>query len=248
MRETRILMGMPVIVEVVDANVTQQNINAIYDYFTYVDSTFSTYKEDSEISRINRDELTLAEASEDMRTIFGLAEQTRLETEGYFNITHKGVTDPSGIVKGWAIQNAAGILHTMGFKNYYVDAGGDIQAAGSSPEGRSWRVGIQNPFNLMEIVKVVSIGSGAIATSGTYVRGQHIYDPINNTPSLDTVVSITVVGPNIYDADRYATAAFAMGEQGIYFIERLPGYEGYMIDKTGRATLTSGFEEYVIHD
>ena len=50
------------------------------------------------------------------------------------------------------------------------------------------------------------------------------------------------------DADRYATAAFAMGTTGIEFIEEMDGFEGYQIDATGRATLTSGFKEYVYHD
>ncbi len=61
-------------------------------------------------------------------------------------------------------------------------------------------------------------------------------------------MSLTVIGPNIYDADRFATAAFAMGRDGIYFIENLEGFEGYMIDKNGMATFTTGFEGYVCHD
>ncbi len=62
---------------------------------------------------------------------------------------------------------------------------------------------------------------------------------------VEGVVSLTVVGPNIYEADRFATAAFAMGEAGIMFIEKLPGFEGYMVNDNGIATFTSGFEKYV---
>jgi thiamine biosynthesis lipoprotein len=247
MKEIRFIMGMPVILEVVDPGVTIKTFEAVFDYFGYVDRKFSTYKRDSEISLINWQELTLEEASDDMKTIFTLAEQTRQESDGYFEIMRNGFYDPSGIVKGWAIYNAAEILRQAGFKNYYVDAGGDIQVSGKNAFGQDWRVGIQNPFNPREIVKVLSINNCGIATSGTYVRGQHIHNPIKPDQPITGIVSLTVIGPNIYEADRFATAAFAMGPDGINFIEELEGFEGYMIDQHGLATYTSGFERVVIH-
>lgn len=99
-----------------------------------------------------------------------------------------------------------------------------------------------------EIVKVLKLSNCGIATSGTYVRGQHIYDPYNVDEPITGVLSLTVIGPDVYDADRFATAAFAMGRDGILFIESLEGFEGYMIDDERRATFTSGFERYVDHD
>jgi thiamine biosynthesis lipoprotein len=248
MKQTRLIMGMPVILEVVDSDVTSEAFEKVFDYFGYVDRKFSTYKPDSEISRINRNELTLEESSDDMKTIFRLAEQTRQETGGYFDIMRNGNFDPSGIVKGWAIYNAAEILRECGFENYYVDAGGDIQVSGKNGQGQNWRLGIQSPFSTNEIVKVLSIQGGGVATSGTYVRGQHIYNPKNNGKPLTGIVSLTVIGPDIYEADRFATAAFAMESSGIAFIEELEGFEGYMIDQKGMATYTSGFEDYVSHD
>jgi thiamine biosynthesis lipoprotein len=127
-----------------------------------------------------------------------------------------------------------------------VEAGGDIQMAGHNPEGQPWHVGIRNPFNLHEIVKVVSIGDGAIATSGTYVRGKHIYNPKSAGELETNILSLTVIGPNIYDADRFATAAFAMGEEGVFFIERLEGLEAYQINSNGVATFTTGFHRYLL--
>lgn len=248
MKQTRIIMGMPIIIEVVDPAVTAQDLDSVFAYFDYVDRKFSTYKPDSEISLINRQELTLENSSEDMQSIFALAEQTRLETQGYFNIDRNGRYDPSGIVKGWAIHAAAEILRQAGFENYYVDAGGDIQVSGKNAEGQDWRVGIQNPFNPKEIVKVLSIRDCGIATSGTYVRGDHIYNPRNTHQPVTGIVSLTVIGPDIYEADRFATAAFAMGPAGILFMENLTGFEAYMIDPNGLATYTSGFERYVRHD
>ena len=246
MKETRLLMGMPVTLEVVDATVTQDDLDNIFAYFVSVDDTFSTYKDTSEISRINSGELLIAEASRDVQTIFALSTQTKKDTRGYFDIQRDDMCDPSGIVKGWAIHNAAHLLTARGFRNFYIDAGGDIQIAGMK-DGKLWRVGIRNPFNRNEHVKVLTLTDRGIATSGTAIRGQHIYNPYQrNVPLLD-VVSLTVIGPNIYEADRFATAAFAMGKKGIQFIEALAGFEGYMIDASARATFTSGFERYVLH-
>ena len=84
-----------------------------------------------------------------------------------------------------------------------------------------------------------------MATSGTYLRGEHIYNPKNNQPASE-IISLTVIGSNVYEADRFATGAFAMGQAGIQFIEALPGFEGYMIDHRGTATMTSGFTGYVL--
>jgi FAD:protein FMN transferase len=247
MRQTRIIMGMPVILEVIDSSVTGKAFDAVFTYLEYVDRKFSTYKADSEISRINRHTIEIEQSSDDMKAIFTLAEQTRQETDGYFDINHNGNYDPSGIVKGWAIQNAAEILRQAGFENYYVDAGGDIQVSGKNASGQDWRVGIQNPFNANEIIKVLSIHDCGVATSGTYVRGQHIYNPKNSDRPITEIVSLTVIGTNILEADRFATAAFAMESAGIFFIEELEGFEGYMIDRKGFATYTSGFERYVSH-
>jgi FAD:protein FMN transferase len=248
MKQLQLLMGLPITVEVVDPSVTEAVIENVFAYFCAVDDTFSTYKEHSEISKINRGELCEEEYSDDMKTILALSEQTKQETQGYFDIWHNGISDPSGIVKGWAILQAAHMLQEAGWSNFYIDAGGDIQVSGKKG-GNSWRIGIRNPFNRRENVKVLTVTDKGIATSGTAIRGQHIYDPHHPHTPLDDIASLTVIGPNVYEADRFATAAFAMGKRGIYFIEQLPGFDGYMIDASARATFTSGFERYVLpHD
>jgi thiamine biosynthesis lipoprotein len=247
-KQTRILMGMPITVEVIGPTTAPDIVDRVFEFFEYVDATFSTYKPDSEISRINTGALTVERASPDMRAIFVLAEQTRRQTNGYFNIARGGIYDPSGIVKGWAIARAAALVRRRGFEHFYIDAGGDIQAAGNNSQGQPWRVGIRNPFDMNEIVKVLAISDRGVATSGTYVRGQHIYNPHAGDQAITDILSLTVIGRDIYDADRFATAAFAMGRAGITFIERLEGFEGYMIDSDRRATFTSGFSEYIDHD
>jgi len=245
MRETRLLMGMPITVEVRDPRVTRGDLDAVFAYFASVDETFSTYKATSVIARLNRGELPLEDCGEDVRTIFALAELTRRETHGYFDITRDGVRDPSGIVKGWAIYNAARRLREAGYRDFYVDAGGDIEVSGTK-DGVPWRVGIRNPLNRQQNVKVLAVTDCGVATSGTAIRGQHIYNPHEPATPLLDVLSLTVIGPNVYEADRFATAAFAMGVRGIHFIEELPGFEGYLIDAHARATYTSGFERYVM--
>ncbi|HEU0000431.1 MAG TPA: FAD:protein FMN transferase [Ktedonobacteraceae bacterium] len=247
MKETRLLMGMPITVEIVDADAARDGIERIFAYFTHIDEVFSTYKETSEISRINRGEVRPEEYSAEVRSILALSEETKRETSGYFDIQRDGLYDPSGIVKGWSIQNAALMLRERGSRNFYIDAGGDIAVAGRK-YGNPWRVGIRNPFNRAENVKALALSERGIATSGTAIRGQHIYNPhAPETPLLE-VASLTVIGPNVYEADRFATAAFAMGRRGIYFIEQLDGFEGYMIDVGARATMTTGFERYVLRE
>jgi thiamine biosynthesis lipoprotein len=149
------------------------------------------------------------------------------------------------MVKGWAIKNAAQQLVGMGFANFCIEAGGDIQCHGVNDEGKDWRVGVRNPFQPDEIVKVLMPRGHGVATSGNYLRGDHIYDPHTGRYGSDDIVSLTVIGADVMEADRYATASFAMGRDGIHFIEKMPGLEGYEIDKSGVARMTSGLGKYL---
>ncbi len=243
MRATRILMGMPITVDVVGAS-DASVLDAVFSYFEKVDRRFSTYKLDSEISAINRASIAASDFSDEMREVLALAEATKRESDGFFDIRKAdGSLDPSGIVKGWAIRNAAEIVRQSGARDFFIDAGGDIQSSGKNASGEEWSVGIRNPFDETEIIKVVYPRGRGVATSGTYVRGQHIYDPHAPGEPLADIVSLTVIGPDVLEADRFATAAFAMGKDGILFVEEMPGLEGYAVDGSGRAKLTSGFAD-----
>lgn len=242
MKVVKIIMGMPVTVEVADDWVKVKDIKKVFDYFVYIDKKFSTYKKSSEITKINKGFLDLKYASLDMKKVFKLSAKTKIQTDGFFNIRRNGKFDPSGLVKGWAIFNACKILRKSGFKNFYIEAGGDVQVFGKNKKGNYWSVGIKNPFHQKQIIKVLTIKNKGVATSGTYIRGSHIYNPKGEPDNK--IVSLTVIGPNIYEADRFATAAFAMGSRGIKFIEALNGFEGYIIDTQGMATMTSNFEKY----
>ena len=246
MKETRPIMGMPISIEICDINIDARISEKVFSYFASIDERFSTHKTGSELSQINRGELLEHEYSVEMKEVFLLAEKTKQETRGYFDIcTPEGYLDPSGIVKGLAILRAAELLIQAGSINFYIEAGGDIQTHGHNSWGKPWRVGIKDPFDRAHIVKIITPYGFGVATSGTYERGQHIYDPINKTRSVSDIISMTVVGSNVYEADRFATAAFAMGSRGIAFIEDMPNLEGYSIDQNGIATMTSGFEKFV---
>ena len=244
-KETRIMMGMAITVEIADIVFDSNVFKKTFDYFEYVDEKFSMYKDTSEISLINKNKIPKNEFSNDMKEVFYLSEETKKITNGYFDIETSEGFNPTGLVKGWAIKKVSDILREEGVENFYINAGGDIEAVGKNSEGGNWSVGIRSPFNPeKEIVKVIYLSNKGVATSGSYIRGSHIYNPHQRNEPLDEVLSFTVIGPNAFEADRFATAAFAMGQEGINFIAGLDDFEGYMIDSKGQATMTSGFNEY----
>jgi thiamine biosynthesis lipoprotein len=243
-QETRLIMGMPITIAIADAAGNAGDLAAIFDYFTSIDEKFSPYQETSETTAVNRG-LPEAAWSKDMRAVVDLAERTRRETGGYFSIrTPDGVFNPVGIVKGWAITRAADLLRARGVKNFFVDAGGDIEAAGTNADGGPWRVGIRDPFSPEKILRRLALTDLGIATSGTYIRGDHIFDPHTGRPATE-LASLTVIGRNACEADRFATAAFAMGTKGIPFLESRSDLEGYAIDRNGAVSSTGGFGRYI---
>lgn len=241
MRATKIIMGMPITVEIAGEKASPQLLKKIFTYFRGVDAQFSPYKKTSEVERLNRGEIDPAQATPLMKEILKLSRETKKATNGYFDISRDSTIDPSGIVKGYAIMQAAIQICEAGVNDFYIEAGGDIQTG-----GKPWRVGIRNPFVAQEIVQVLQLKNGeGIATSGTQFRGDHVYDPHTGKPVTE-IVSLSVIAQNVYEADRMATAAFAMGRKGIYFIEAQPGLEGYMIDGDGIATKTTGWSTYSV--
>lgn len=239
-------MGMPVSVELVDPWATAHDAGAVFGLLDDIDLRFSTYKKESEISEINRGKRSLRNASDAMKKILDLSEETKRVTHGYFDIRHDGIIDPSGIVKGWAILEAARLLRGRYLLNFAVTIAGDSQVSGRNCTDEPWRIGIENPFNRKELIKVLVLGNGeGVATSGQYIRKGHIYNPKTGQTAAD-IMSITVIGSDIYEADRFATAAFAMGKGGLAFIERVSGCEAYMVGHDKQASWTSGFDRYVM--
>src|SRR6478672_4909367 len=143
MRETRLIMGMPVTIAIVGDTDDAAGESA-FQCFEAIDRRFSPYKADSEVSALNRGDVLLETMSDELREVLDLSELTRHETQGYFDIRRPdGRVDPSGLVKGWAIRKAARGIEAGGHFDYFVDAGGDIQCRGRNGQGQPWRVGIR---------------------------------------------------------------------------------------------------------
>lgn len=240
-------MGMPITVEIVtDESLARRGIAAAFDEFRQTDETFSTYKAGSEISRINRHELATNEASQEVREVLAMCEDLKVRTGGYFDIEHEGKIDPSGLVKGWSIGRAAKRVEQLGIRNYYIEAGGDITLRGHNAQDKPWRIGIRNPKNESEIVKVLEMSEGAVCTSATYARGEHIYNPKTGKPAT-ALQSVTIVGQDVAMADVLATAVFAKGPEGAMMAQSF-GYEAYVILNSDKAVFTDGFGEYIPKD
>ncbi len=243
------VMGMAVSVDIRDVGASSSAVDAVVEWLHHVDDTFSTYKLESPISALGRGDLSFDSLSEEVRDVLRLCEQLRVETDGIFDAfavpAPNGTTlDPSGLVKGWSIEQAATILEQHGCHNFCINAGGDIALRGVPEVGQSWLIGIRHPDDANALAAVVE-GSGrlAIATSASYERGAHIIDPRTGMPTTD-LASATVVGPDLTWADGYATTIYVMGLDGLEWIEQRHGYEAYLISRDNTTHWTSGFDRY----
>lgn len=237
----RQVMGLPVTVHVADAGAQEAVLGEVFADFALLDKVFSPFLADSAVSRINRGELKPEDAGDLVVQALHLCRLYEGATDGYFSAWLGGRLDPSGLVKGWAIDRGCSILDRQGYRNFFVDAGGDVQTRGLSERGEPWRVGIRHPVQRDKVVRVVLASGLAVATSGTYEKGDHIVDPHTGRAAED-LLSFTVAGPDILQADVYATAAFAMGKEGLAFIDRIKGYEAYAIDRALAGRWTAGFD------
>jgi thiamine biosynthesis lipoprotein len=231
------VMGIMVGVDVRDDAVDRASVERSFEWLRWVDATFSPYRPDSEISRLGAGSLALGDASLEVREVLARCERLRCETGGWFDAWATGALDPSGLVKGWAVERAAAMLRGAGARRFCIHAGGDVRVCGGREQGLPWRVGVQHPHIRDRVAAVLPIVDGAVATSGAYERGPHIVDPRTRRPP-EGVLSVTVVGPDLGTADAYATAAFAMGLDGPEWTARLAGYDAMTILDDGRVLLT----------
>jgi len=243
-RRVEQIMGLPVVVDVRDDDEAGPALDQLFDWLRWVDATFSTFKEDSEISRINRGDLRRKDAHSDVRQVLDRCDRLRDETDGYFDMrTPNGSIDPAGLVKGWAVDRAAAILDGSGLHNYAVSAGGDMRVLGRAIPDLAWRVGIQHPLDRQQVAAVVETTDLAIATSGAYARGDHVWNP-HSGRAPSGILSVTIVGRELGTADPYATAAFAMGpERAPHWTARLVGHEAMTILADETVFKTGGFPD-----
>jgi thiamine biosynthesis lipoprotein len=231
-------------------------LDAVFAWFKRVDDLFSTWRDDTEVRRIGRGELDVAEASPEVRTVLALCDEVRVETAGAFDITvgaraaeevdpWPGLAplDPSGLVKGWAVDRAASMLQDAGARAFSINAGGDVAVRGQPAPGTAWRVGIRHPCEPDKVAAVVAVVDTGVATSGRYERGDHVLDPRTGRPAT-ALTSASVIGPDLALADAYATALVVMGVDGLRWITGVAGYAAMAITDERRVLSTPGFARH----
>ncbi|MGW7279578.1 FAD:protein FMN transferase [Streptomyces sp. NPDC054844] len=209
-----------------------------------VDEVFSTYREGSQISRLARGELTVDACAPEVAEVLELAAEAERVSDGWFSTSYQGRLDPTGIVKGWAVERAARRVAAAGASGVSVNGGGDVQLLGAPEAGRPWRVGVSDPLRPGGLAAVVSAAGAAelaVATSGSAERGAHIVDPRTGRSAVTDLVAVTVVAPRLTWADCWATAAFAMGSrEGLRWLESLDGVEGLLVTAGDEVRCTGG--------
>lgn len=233
MRRVAEHMGMPISIDIPGSK-SQKLFDALFALCEDTDARFSPYKSTSELSKLWRGHIREKDASADMQAIITACNQYEQKTNGYFSARYAGTFNPTGYVKGWAIQRMADYLDAQGIDTYLINAAGDITA--KSVNGHTWNIVVANPADTTKPIASLTIDNGAVATSGNYERGTHIYDPHTKIPA-DELGSVTIIGPHIIPADVYATAVFAMGlEKGSAFMKKQRGYQAIFVNKNGQAT------------
>ncbi len=233
-------MGTVFSIDIRDEGIWSDAIGDVVAWLHHVDEVFSTYRPDSVISRLARGETTTADAGPEVRAVLHACEQLAGTTRGAFTVTPDGRLDPSGYVKGWAIDRAAQLLSDAGVVNGAINGGGDMQLLGGAAPDRPWRVGIADPADHQRVLTVVEGRDLAVATSGTAERGGHITDPTTGAPA-HTLRAVTVTGPRLAEVDAYATAAFVLGAEALAWVAGLDGYEAMTVAADGSTARTEGF-------
>jgi thiamine biosynthesis lipoprotein len=219
------IMGMPISIHLRGAErpVVHEAETAVAQAFSHlrrVDRVFSTWRDDSDLMRIRHGELDEADGHPWIREVRDLCGQAEARTRGLFRASLPGpdgatAHDPTGLVKGWAVEGAARHLALLPEVAFCINAGGDIVAGAgrSAGELRPWRIGIEDPRDRSRIVATVDLTVGGVATSGSAARGAHIVDP-RTCASIMRDGSATVTGPSLLWADVWATALFVDPDEG----------------------------------
>jgi thiamine biosynthesis lipoprotein len=235
------VMGTTVSIDVRDPALGQDVLAAAVGVLREVDARFSTYRDDSEIRRLERGVLTLADVHADVREVLAACAVLRAESNGAFDARMDGRLDPSGYVKGWAAERAADVLRAAGARSFCINLGGDVVCSGEASPGQPWRVGVRRPDDRKGIALVLGVRDGSVATSGAYERGDHVrHGSTGDIPRRWT--SVTVLAPDLATADPIATAALAMGEHGPAWAARRPTCDVVAIDMEGRLWTSPGIE------
>ena len=242
--------GTVIVVQVASGNLSEAELGLAADkaeeFFHKVDKDFSTYKSDSEVSRIRRGELDVLDASDDVKEVWRLCENARELTLGAFDPWKvEGGFDPSGLVKGWAADVAAEMFVGAGVESILINAAGDLVLHGGQlaedGELKPWNVGISSPDDVYQIVKTFDVGDGSVATSGDYEKGAHIFDPHTGLIAIGAR-SVSVIGPDGALCDALATALMVDGREAQRWMGRpeLAEYSFWVINRDDETAWSYG--------
>ena len=212
-------------------------LDAAVEWLRHVDAVFSTYRPESQISRLAAGTLALSACSPEVWEVHRLCDVARRRTGGWFDAEYAGGFDPTGLVKGWAVERAAAMLRSAGADAVCVNGGGDVQV-----HGGPWRIGVTDPLRPGTLATVVHAdGDVAVATSGPAERGAHILDPRTHEAAGPEFASVTVACAGLTDADVLATAACAMGAAAPSWLRGQRATEAFAIRPDGTTWCTPGF-------
>ncbi len=242
-RRVEQIMGLPISVDLRDGDAVLAE--RAFASLRQADAQFSPFKPDSEVSRLDRGELTREELTPDLVEVLSLCDWYEESTGGAFTaqVPGRGL-DPCAVVKGWAVQRAADLLRKGGATTFCLNAGGDVVTAGEPEPGKPWRVGVRHPDLEDQLCVVLGVRDGAVATSALYERGQHILDGRTGQP-VSGLLSVTVFSDDLAIADTTATAAFALGRDGIEWAAAQEDCEVFIVDEDRRVFSSPGLPVHV---
>lgn len=261
-RRAERVMGTVISLTAPDGGADSAAADRCFAWLHEVDRRFSPFRPASEVSQLMRSSTVAvqerpvdaggratsvpAEVSPELAEVLELCEIVEVLSDGVFDIRrHRAdnAPDPTGVVKGWAVDRAAAILEEAGVERFCIGAGGDVLARGGRAPGVPWRIGIAHPTVRGASALTLEADDLAVATSGSTERGEHIVD--GRTGEVPRgLLTLSVAGPSLGRADAYATAAFAMGRDGLRWVESLPGYAACATTPDDRLIVARGLQRY----
>jgi thiamine biosynthesis lipoprotein len=241
-------MGTVVSFDIPAAARADGSLDSAIGWLHWVDRVFSPFRADSDVSLLASGQTTVDACAPEVAEVIAACAVLRDLSGGYFTTSPWAEFDPSGYVKGWAVERASSLLAAAGSTAHVVNGGGDVQCVGARSASEGWRIGIASPLAAGGLALVVSARDFAVATSGVAERGAHIIDPVSGKPASG-LASLTVIGPSLAIADAYATAAFAMGPVlARDWTGSLDAYEAFAILPDASTWQTPGFARYIVTD
>lgn len=235
------LMGTVVSIHVVgrgcDSNAAALAADGCLAELRDIERVFSTFIDDSDVSRLRRGEVTLADADPRVAAVAVRCAEAADATGGMFSAWWRGWFDPTGLVKGWGVDQAAQnhlapLLRRADVAAVGINAGGDLRLFTAAESDWTWQVGVADPGRPDGVVAALRVRDGGVATSGLAERGTHIIDPRTGVP-VDTVSSATVVAADLTTADIWATTAVVAGADDLGWIRRAPSTTGLVVAADG---------------